>query len=148
MQQMLEIAIQTNNTEEFKEHLKTATATEKAHAAHWAAYVNNIEMLQELIKQDADISQADKEGGTCLHWGVQHNNLDMIKLLLSCGAKNQEDNNGITPAHIAEKNNFDDIFQSLAQHFLIEPFKKPKEQNEFVGENAIFEKYKISADTL
>ena len=148
MQEKLLTAIKQNEGEQLQELLNTATDFEKANAALLAAYANKPELLQLLIANGANINQVDKEGWTCLHWAVHHPNLDLIKLLMAHGAKNQEDNHGITPAHIAERKGYTDAFQLLVQHFFVQPFKPIQE--ELVDADAILEeaKQRISADTL
>jgi uncharacterized protein len=64
----------------------------------WATFHNNIELLDWLIKNGANINHQDRNGYCALHFAGQQKNLDSAKLLIDKGANiNLTDNHGNPP---------------------------------------------------
>ena len=66
-----------------------------------AAFYNNIDLLEWLINQGADIDAKDYIGYTALHFACQEGHIDSVKLLLLNNADvNIVDEHGNTPAWV------------------------------------------------
>ena len=66
-----------------------------------AAFYNNIDLLEWLINQEADINAKDYIGYTALHFACQEGHIDSVKLLLLNNADvNIVDEHGNTPAWV------------------------------------------------
>lgn len=58
-----------------------------------------------LLRQKADVNQAEADGTTALHWAVQRDDLKAVDLLLDAGAATRTANRyGVTPLHLAAIN--------------------------------------------
>jgi len=63
-----------------------------------AAEHRDIEALRSLIKQRANVNEAQPDGTTALHWAAHWNDLDAVNLLLRAGANAKASNRyGATP---------------------------------------------------
>lgn len=66
-----------------------------------AAFYNNIDLLEQLINQGANINAKDYIGYTALHFACQEDHIESVKLLLLNNADvNIVDENGNTPTWI------------------------------------------------
>lgn len=80
-----------------------------------AAFYNNVELLEWLIKNRADLNAADNIGFTALHFAAQEVSTESLKLLVKFGANlNKKDIYGNTPTWVAVMNwkagkNFDNL---------------------------------------
>ena len=80
--------------------------------AHIASASANLDALQLLIANGADLSKCDKFGRTCLHWAAMLNHLNCVKELLKAGAEVVYDGNW-QPLHEAAKAGHNEIIQVL-----------------------------------
>ena len=73
---------------------------------HDAVRKNDIEMVNQLIKDGADINEVERSA-TALHYAVRNENIDMMKLLISSGANIDAriDYSGWTPLFVAISRN-------------------------------------------
>ena len=79
----------------------------------WAAFYNNTELLDWLIKNGANIDHQDRNGYSALHFAGQQNSFDSAKLLLDNGANiNLKDKHGNPPIWTA-------IFNSKGDYKLV-----------------------------
>jgi ankyrin repeat protein len=80
-----------------------------------AAFYNNVELIDWLVRSGAHINAADNIGFTALHFAAQEANTESLKLLIEHGADlNRKDIYGNTPAWVAVMNwkagkNFDNL---------------------------------------
>ncbi|WCR58016.1 ankyrin repeat domain-containing protein [Wolbachia endosymbiont of Ctenocephalides felis wCfeJ] len=83
-------------------------------ALHYAAYFNDTDMVELLLRAGADIDAQDNLGRTALHYASYFNNTDMVELLLEAGAQtNIKDNNDKKPLYFAKNKEVIDLFKSL-----------------------------------
>ncbi|MDR3131791.1 MAG: ankyrin repeat domain-containing protein [Rickettsiales bacterium] len=83
-------------------------------ALHYAAYFNDTDMVELLLRAGANIDAQDNLGRTALHYAACFNNTDMVELLLEAEAKtNIKDNNGKKPLFFAKNKEITDLFKSL-----------------------------------
>ncbi|XP_006891603.1 PREDICTED: ankyrin repeat domain-containing protein 55 [Elephantulus edwardii] len=86
---------------------------------HWAAFHNQPQHTQMLLKKGADPSLVDKDSKTALHWAVQSGNRILCSIILShdLGPSiiNYDDETGKTCVHIAAAAGFGDIIHELAR---------------------------------
>jgi len=68
-----------------------------------AAQGGHLEVVKTLLAAKADTSQVDAEGQTALHWAALGGRLETARLLASLGQKNTKNQQGQTPAEVAEK---------------------------------------------
>ena len=85
---------------------------------HVAVKTGNVEIVRYLLEHGADIHTTchlfDDEGITALHIAAWRGRLDVAKVLLADGADvNAKTNKGITPASLAEKNEYIEIVSLL-----------------------------------
>lgn len=74
-------------------------------ALHYAALDNEIERVDELIRQGSDINRADVNGFTPLHIAGQQYSVEAARLLLEAGATVDAENvYGNTPLFVATFN--------------------------------------------
>lgn len=67
-----------------------APAPDGATALHWAAYLNNKEVVQTLIQAGADVRAANRYGATPLSLACTNRNAELVGMLLDAGADANE----------------------------------------------------------
>ncbi|ELK12198.1 Ankyrin repeat domain-containing protein 55 [Pteropus alecto] len=86
---------------------------------HWAAFHNQPQHTQMLLKKGADPTLVDKDFKTALHWAVQSGNRILCSIILSHHQGptiiNYDDESGKTCVHIAAAAGFSDIITELAR---------------------------------
>uniref|UniRef100_A0A8I3WJR2 Ankyrin repeat domain 55 n=1 Tax=Callithrix jacchus TaxID=9483 RepID=A0A8I3WJR2_CALJA len=86
---------------------------------HWAAFHNQPQHTQMLLKKGADPTLVDKDFKTALHWAVQSGNRILCTIILSHhqgpSIINYDDERGKTCVHIAAAAGFSDIINELAR---------------------------------
>nr|XP_012616418.1 ankyrin repeat domain-containing protein 55-like [Microcebus murinus] len=86
---------------------------------HWAAFHNQPQHAQVLLKKGADPTLVDKDFKTALHWAVQSGNRILCSVILSHhqgpSIINYDDESGKTCVHIAAAAGFSDIINELAR---------------------------------
>ncbi|XP_010384764.1 ankyrin repeat domain-containing protein 55 [Rhinopithecus roxellana] len=86
---------------------------------HWAAFHNQPQHTQMLLKKGADPTLVDKDFKTALHWAVQSGNRILCSIILSHhqgpSIINYDDESGKTCVHIAAAAGFTDIIHELAR---------------------------------
>ncbi|XP_057163248.1 ankyrin repeat domain-containing protein 55 isoform X1 [Ursus arctos] len=86
---------------------------------HWAAFHNQPQHTQMLLKKGADPTLVDKDFKTALHWAVQSGNRILCSIILSHhqgpSIINYDDESGKTCVHIAAAAGFSDIINELAR---------------------------------
>ncbi|KAL2779695.1 ankyrin repeat domain-containing protein 55 [Daubentonia madagascariensis] len=86
---------------------------------HWAAFHNQPQHTQMLLKKGADPTLVDKDFKTALHWAVQSGNRILCSIILSHhqgpSIINYDDESGKTCVHIAAAAGFSDIIDELAR---------------------------------
>ncbi|XP_007942358.1 ankyrin repeat domain-containing protein 55 [Orycteropus afer afer] len=86
---------------------------------HWAAFHNQPQHTQMLLKKGADPTLVDKDFKTALHWAVQSGNRILCSIILSHhqgpSIINYDDESGKTCVHIAAAAGFGDIIHELAR---------------------------------
>ncbi|XP_012577246.1 PREDICTED: ankyrin repeat domain-containing protein 55 [Condylura cristata] len=86
---------------------------------HWAAFHNQPQHTQMLLKKGADPTLVDKDFKTALHWAVQSGNRILCSIILSHhqgpSIINYDDESGKTCMHIAAAAGFSDIISELAR---------------------------------
>lgn len=71
-----------------------------------AALYGNIDLIEWLIENKADINFQDRGGWTALHFATQEDRLDVVELLIKKGAdSNIKNEYGNKPSFYAEKDN-------------------------------------------
>jgi ankyrin repeat protein len=86
---------------------------------HLAVELNNVHLVQNLIKNGFNINNAiDANGYMPMHLAVFIGNIDMINLLINSGADLNVDNymTGETPMHFAAFHGDQDLFEFLLEH--------------------------------
>ena len=79
-----------------------------------ALIFNNLESVEFLLENGADVNSTDYEYQTPLMYAVQKNNAEIIKLLISKGADiNFKDARNRTALDIAKSKGYDDIAEIL-----------------------------------
>ncbi|XP_045695839.1 LOW QUALITY PROTEIN: ankyrin repeat domain-containing protein 55 [Phyllostomus hastatus] len=85
---------------------------------HWAAFHNQPQHAQLLLRKGADPALADKDFKTALHWAVQSGNRTLCALILSHrqgpALVNCDDESGKTCVHTAAAAGFSDVLVELA----------------------------------
>ena len=65
---------------------------------HFAAFSNDVDMVQFLLKYTSNVNKVNEFGNTPLHIATMSNCLEVAEVLLAAGSDiNQVDNNGFTP---------------------------------------------------
>ncbi|XP_004608498.2 ankyrin repeat domain-containing protein 55 isoform X1 [Sorex araneus] len=86
---------------------------------HWAAFHNQPQHTQMLLKKGADPTLVDKDFKTALHWAVQSGNRILCSIILNHhqgpSIINYDDESGKTCVHIAAAAGFSDIINELAK---------------------------------
>ncbi|XP_016055268.1 PREDICTED: ankyrin repeat domain-containing protein 55 [Miniopterus natalensis] len=86
---------------------------------HWAAFHNQPQHTQILLKKGADPTLVDKDFQTALHWAVQSGNRALCSIILSHhrgpSIINYDDGSGKTCMHMAAAAGFSDIITELAR---------------------------------
>ncbi|KAF6123023.1 ankyrin repeat domain 55 [Phyllostomus discolor] len=86
---------------------------------HWAAFHNQPQHAQLLLRKGADPALADKDFKTALHWAVQSGNRTLCALILSHrqgpALVNCDDESGKTCVHMAAAAGFSDVLAELAR---------------------------------
>lgn len=79
-----------------------------------AAERGNAAAVLALLKQGADVNQAQADGATALHWAAHHNDVALTKRLLAAGARaNSANDYGITPLFLAAVNGSAEMLDAL-----------------------------------
>lgn len=95
---------QTNNGKQKNSTTHTDTKTVKAPAMdiHAAAFMGDVNVLQQHIKAGTDLNKKDQYGSTPLHTAITFGKTEAAKLLILNGANlNIKNNDGSTPLHVA-----------------------------------------------
>ncbi|ELK31765.1 Ankyrin repeat domain-containing protein 55 [Myotis davidii] len=86
---------------------------------HWAAFHNQPQHTQVLLRRGADPTLVDKDFKTALHWAVQSGNRLLCSIILSHhqgpSIINCDDESGKTCVHMAAAAGFSDIITELAR---------------------------------
>jgi ankyrin repeat protein len=94
-----------------------AQQADGATALQWAAYSNNLQLADVLIKAGADPKVANHDGATPLFLASINGNAQMIDKLLNAGASvNEQQPNGETPLMLASRNGNVDAIKVLLNH--------------------------------
>lgn len=84
-----------------------------------AAKPANLNKLQDLLAEGADLECKDEKGHTPFLVACRHNNTDMIKALADAGAKmDVSDVNGVTPLFLVIAHYNDDAVKKMMEHGL------------------------------
>ncbi|XP_055548779.1 ankyrin-3-like isoform X3 [Wyeomyia smithii] len=83
-------------------------------ALHLAAKDGHYDIVQELLKREANVDNATKKGNTALHIASLAGQKDIIQLLLHYNASvNVQSQNGFTPLYMAAQENHDECVNLL-----------------------------------
>ena len=83
----------------------------------FAAYKDNLELLELFLRSGADINVKDQAGRTALFWAVKNKSQVMTTILLAHGAAVDEaDNDGTTPLHVAATTESSPLLSQLVEH--------------------------------
>ena len=75
----------------------------------YAIWTGNLDTVQILISNGAELNAKDQDGITPLMWASSYGYSDIVKMLIVNGADvNAIDNNGETPLYYAVYNNYED----------------------------------------
>ena len=87
-------------------------------AIMYAAFNNHLNIVQLLIKHNANISSQDKSGDTVVYLVARHGNLEIMKLLLDkdYGVANIKGSEGCTPLIMATRSGHLEICNYLVTH--------------------------------
>jgi len=82
-----------------------------------AASKGDVQTVQRLLKDGADVNDKDIEGRTPLYYAVSNGHIDIVNTLLKNGADiTQVTNKGNTPLHTATSKGYKEIIEVLLQH--------------------------------
>src|SRR5688572_12396594 len=85
--------------------LLLAVSTARAADLVNAVKAGDLTRTRALLRQKADVNQAEADGTTALHWAVHRDDLAAIDLLLGAGvAVNGANRYGVTPLSLAATN--------------------------------------------
>ena len=102
---------------------------------------DNIDEMEEILKQGMPVNIQDNLGWTALHEAVVEQDFYMVKFLLDHGANpNIKENHGETALHKAAKNAFISILQLLLNH------GANADIEDQIGETAICKAHKYNQD--
>ncbi|MGC6366879.1 MAG: ankyrin repeat domain-containing protein [Candidatus Marinamargulisbacteria bacterium] len=91
--------------------------TYKRTPLHIAAKEGNLDNVQALIKDGADVNAKDEDKKTPLHIAAEEGNLDIVQALIKYGADvNAKDEDEETPLHIAAEKGCVDIVKALIKN--------------------------------
>jgi ankyrin repeat protein len=86
---------------------------------HRAAREGNIEAVNILIKNGADVNGCDEDRNTPLHYAALYGNADIVKILIRCGADVNANGGSfcsLTPLYYAAMGRYTDIMEILIQN--------------------------------
>ena len=80
-----------------------------------AAMRGEVQTVRALLKQGADVNQAQGDGMTALHWAAMSNNTELAQLLLYAGANVRATTriNGYTPLFLASQHGHPELVETL-----------------------------------
>jgi ankyrin repeat protein len=80
-----------------------------------AAWRDNRQEVLDLIKQGADVNQAQGDGMTALHWAASHGEADLVQTLIYAGANVKATTriNGYTPLFLASEYGHTAVIEAL-----------------------------------
>ncbi|CAG8794377.1 17698_t:CDS:2 [Gigaspora margarita] len=82
----------------------------------YAIKCDNVTLVEQLLKEGADVWFRDENGVSPLHFACENGNLDIVKLLLLNGhAWNAIDINGITAGEYAKRNGHNTVYEQLLE---------------------------------
>ena len=94
-----------------------APQADGATAIQWAAYSNNLELADVLIKAGANVKLANHDGATPLFLAATNGNAKMLAKLLAAGADpNEVQPDGATPLMLASRSGDVDAIKVLIDH--------------------------------
>lgn len=80
----------------------------------YAAFYDDFEIIESIIKKGADINKTDNEGRTALHWAAYYGKEEAVNALLKNGAdKNIKDKLSNTALELAEFEGYENIINVL-----------------------------------
>ncbi|XP_055644477.1 ankyrin-3-like isoform X3 [Toxorhynchites rutilus septentrionalis] len=114
-------AARAGDLQKLVEYLETEQVTDintcnanGLNALHLAAKDGHYEIVQELLKRDANVDNATKKGNTALHIASLAGQKEIIQLLLQYNASvNVQSQNGFTPLYMAAQENHDECVNLL-----------------------------------
>lgn len=116
-------------------------------ALHMAArYNKSLDIVKELIKNNANVNEKINDNWTPLHIASKHGHVDIVKLLIKNKANvNEPDENGWTPLHIAIKWNQLKVVEVLLEKHsnLSIPTKQNRLASDFASTDEMKELLKI-----
>ncbi|MCG8467651.1 MAG: ankyrin repeat domain-containing protein [Gemmatimonadetes bacterium] len=82
-----------------------------------AAQRGDLELVQSLLREGADVNAAQGDGMTALHWAAMNGDAAMIGVLLYAGSNVESTTRlgGYTPLHLASKGAYGDAVQALIE---------------------------------
>ncbi|GAB1256555.1 hypothetical protein NBRC116494_10570 [Aurantivibrio plasticivorans] len=84
---------------------------------HKAAYKGDVEALEKLIEQGADLDARNSEGATALHWAAFKGHADSAELLIKSGANvNAVTTKGSTPLRLATTHKQEQVVKILERY--------------------------------
>ncbi|WKY14209.1 hypothetical protein Q1695_000055 [Nippostrongylus brasiliensis] len=93
---------------------KSALSYKGRTALHYAAQVNNVQMIEFLISRDANKDAQDLEDRTPLFLAASHGHLEAVEALVNAGASLEiSDRKDRTPYKVAEENEFRHLLELL-----------------------------------
>jgi len=100
-----------------KEKSRSSSEDRSPKTLHSVAIAGNIQQIEQLLAEGADIDMADESGASPLHLAVSHNQREATELLLAKGA-NVDTTDGYlqTPLHLAARYGYGDLLESLLAH--------------------------------
>ncbi|CAG8690832.1 4996_t:CDS:2, partial [Cetraspora pellucida] len=82
----------------------------------YATKCDNVVLVEQLLKEGADVWFRDENGVSPLHFACESGNLDIVKLLLLNGhAWNAIDIDGVTAGEYAKRNGHDIVYEQLLE---------------------------------
>ncbi|VDO91190.1 unnamed protein product [Heligmosomoides polygyrus] len=93
---------------------KSALSYKGRTALHYAAQVNNVQMIEFLISRDANKDAQDLEDRTPLFLAASHGHVEAVEALVRAGASLEiSDRKDRTPYKVAEENEFRNVLELL-----------------------------------